>query len=96
MEPPDGNLISQFQSLFLWKYVSGNRDDMVRDRNHSVSILVFVEVRLRPKKQNTGDIAQPEFQSLFLWKYVSGIAAEIIKTWLLKVSILVFVEVRLR
>ena len=85
-----------FQSLFLWKYVSGRDDDKEMTAN---------QIRFNPCFcGSTSQVFTPfiasgniyEFQSLFLWKYVSGIRQGYPDDRDVDVSILVFVEVRLR
>ncbi len=85
-----------FQSLFLWKYVSGPRRPRVRSclymrfnpcfcgSTSQVGVVFYIAISYKV------------FQSLFLWKYVSGRHC-LLPRWVWQsVSILVFVEVRLR
>ena len=68
----EGPTQESFQSLFLWKYVSGLEYTLKTLNRNPVSILVFVEVRLRSTPPEVTREILTKFQSLFLWKYVSG------------------------
>ena len=73
-------------------YITGNYYKF----SSGVSILVFVEVRLRSTISSKTGSRHTRFQSLFLWKYVSGLMLPLSDVGKWGVSILVFVEVRLR
>ena len=88
-------MAEEFQSLFLWKYVSGSVLVAVKSWRRYVSILVFVEVRLRswpaPASPWSHLVSILVFVEVRL-RSGSAVAHDLQGL----VSILVFVEVRLR
>ena len=85
-----------FQSLFCWKFLLGPKSEKLETLYWRVSILVLLEVPLRPSA-DPAYVRVYSFQSLFCWKFLLGREA----LWGLDgrkdgVSILVLLEVPLR
>ena len=85
-----------FQSLFWWMLVLNTKSLLMKSKPKQVSILVLVDVGLKPERFFARILKAKTFQSLFWWMLVLNLYFARLAIEVACVSILVLVDVGLK